>query len=274
MRNMKRKGMATVMMVAAFLVCLATMYSCGNAKQEKAGKARTENRLMGQAKAWDDLAKAAKIIDSDDESFWAYGVADSILLTTDGKDSPETQAKINSAVTYIYYGMSYTRTIRNGSAGQDPIKALTDLSAIINKNMQTDYYSLLRNELRAIYAAIFFYKMSNMSSAPGLDELCNIEKKHLTKMSDNPSEDEVRAASSRIKKLWFKVYAQFIVDLTGDDSKLMDYAAVFDALPGTAEEVKAMGDAEYNKALEGCTTAQTAMVNDLVDGINRIPKEK
>jgi hypothetical protein len=267
--DMMRKTFLAIMMSVVSIFTFTTSMSCGNHRQQSVSKepAISEN-LENQTQALSNLAKAAELIDSDRESYWAYDMADSILRKVDVKNINAAQAKLYSATTYIYYGMSYTRTCSRGSA--NPLADFKNLSGIINHDYATDGYSMLVNELRAVYAPIFFYKMSNMQSTPQLEKWYATEFDNLKNIKKGYTDSELKAESSRIKQLWFKVYCVMLCDLTSGSQKLEGYSHTFEKLPIKVDDVKAMSNSGYNKIQNDCLKAQTAMINELVVGINNL----
>lgn len=70
-----------------FLIVIGSItIGCGNAKKLPLLSEEESEILTEQSKAVRNLIKVAHIIDHDDESYWAYETADSIIKTISSTD--------------------------------------------------------------------------------------------------------------------------------------------------------------------------------------------
>ena len=131
--------------------------------------------LAEQSKAVQNLIKVAPIIDHDDESYWAYEKADSIINTISSYDSPFyiQQSKIYSALNYIFYGMSYTSSV---TYGQDALDVLSETNKFIvnpvSSSTPEDSIMLYTSAIERSFISAYrhFYFVSNMASAQAMVE--------------------------------------------------------------------------------------------------------
>lgn len=148
---------------------------CGNAKNSNSLSVEETKILTEQSKAVHNLINVAHIIDHDDESYWAYETADSIINTISSDDSPFyiQQSKIYSALNYIFYGMSYTRSV---SHGQDALEVLLETNKFvvnpISSSTPGDSIMLYTSDIERSFISAYrnFYFVSNMESTQALVE--------------------------------------------------------------------------------------------------------
>ena len=139
------------------ILLLLCAVSCQTKKEDKGIKDLQESVCR--------LSSAAIWIDNDDESLWAYGKADSIAKSMELNDESQWKdlARAYSALSFISYGMSYTRAARRGN--EEEFNSLTDFLVIINPDTIRPNQSLHFNELMADIGFAKFYDVSNMERA-------------------------------------------------------------------------------------------------------------
>lgn len=111
------------------------------------------------------LSSAAIWVDNDTESIWAYGMADSIAKSMELKDESQWRdlARAYSALSYISYGMSYTRSAIRGN--RDDFIRISDILVPIDPDTILPNQSLHFDELMADIGFAKFYDVSNMERA-------------------------------------------------------------------------------------------------------------
>lgn len=237
--------------------------------------------LKNQSNGLIEFAKVSDIIDSDDESYWAYTYADSILSTIDvsGKKYLKDLTKIYSAYTHIFYGMSYTRSISAISRG-DKYSFEELNSTIIQPSSKDvfDYHSLAKNELSSIYCMINFYKVSRMPRYNDMYTLFqkdSLENENIFK--NYPAETAYRIVSLKNKKLYFKTFVGLIIDIYSTNNQnaeetdynnymqgLVKLGEEMDKIPSNYDVILNLSEQEYYEYTLKSSEVQKSMVNLLV----------
>lgn len=243
--------------------------------------------LTNQSIALRDFAKNADIIDSDTESYWAYEYTDSILSSIDlsGKTYLKDLNKIYSAYTYIFYGMSYTRSILAISRGDK-----YSLEELIGTNIQpstkdiADYHSLAKNELASIYSMINFYKVSRMPRYNDMYTLFQNDSLESENTFKNyPAKTAYRVVSFENKKLYFKTFVGLILDIysiNNQNTEESDYKKYvqgliklgeeMDKIPSSYDAIINLSEQEYYEHILKSSEVQKSMLNLLVTEIKTL----
>lgn len=231
------------------------------------------------------LSQIANVIDNDDESYWAYKYADSTLSTIDesGKSYYKDLTKIYSAYSYIFYGMSYKRTVMSISRGDD--YAFEDLNqTIINPSSKkiVDLSNLSKNELSSIHSIINFYKVSRMPRYDNMQDMFKHNKLENEYIFKNTSQEQAyRITSFNNKKLFFKIFAGLIIDIYSinnkdvDDTTYNDYMKTIlklgekmDEIPFDNAKITKLNSLQYYAYILKSSEVQKAMLNLLAKEID------
>ena len=174
------------------------------------------------------LSSVAKNIDADVESIWAYKTADSIVHTMELSSESVWRdlARSYSALSYIGYGMSYSRSARSGD-----VNNLFRLSTVIAKcdpdSIKPNQYLHLL-ELKSDSSFIFFYGVSHMERTEDMD---NINKESLSLLesvysdkskNSNLKDQEISDSFKKFQKEnkdFFSIYSLMLGDLLNVNCK-------------------------------------------------------
>jgi len=228
------------------------------------------------------LSKIANVIDSDDASFWGYEYADSLLSTIDysGLNYYNDLTKIFSAYTYIFTGMSYTRTIYAMSRGEKySLDELYSLIILPSNGKIANYSELAKKEQLSFYSIINFYKVSRMPKYTDLQALYFSDSLTLEQVFKQYSPiSAYKIVSLENKRLYFKILASLIVDIHSinyqeDDeadfrnfiTQLVSLGEELDGIPTDHELIIKLSDKEYFKNAVMSSIVQNTMLNLLVN---------
>lgn len=197
-----------------FILFLFISQTYGQSSQNLAEKTR---ELSNQKKTISLLTGVSNIIDSDTESFFAYNQANELVskVNSSGTNYHEDLSKIYSAYSYIFYGMSYTRTIKAVSRGDDySLKELSNSILEYEDKIAISNYELSKKEIASIYSIINFYKVSRMPKYIAMNENYNRYYSSMEKAYKQYDEnDAYNIASLNNKKLFFKTLASLVIDI-------------------------------------------------------------
>lgn len=260
------------------LVLIFTLNGCNTQENNLKEKSLI---LTNQSIALRDFAKTANIIDSDTESYWAFGYADSILSSIDlsGKTYLNDLNKIYSAYTHIFYGMSYTKSIMAIASGDN--YSLEELNrTIIQPSTKeiTDYYSLAKNELSSIYSMINFYKVGGMQRYNDMYTLFQNDSTVSENTFKNyPAEKAYRIVSFENKKLYYKTILCLIVDIYSINNEntekseydkymqgLHELGVEMDKIPSNYDTILNLSEQEYYEYILKSSEVQKTMLNLLI----------
>ena len=213
MKSIKNKIISFLLFVIAFIT---TGY--GNANNIYSLSDEETKILAEQSKAVQNLIKVAHIIDHDDESYWAYETADSIINTISSYDSPFyiQQSKIYSALNYIFYGMSYTSSV---TYGQDALDVLSETNKFIvnpiSSSTPEDSIMLYTSAIERSFISAYrnFYFVSNMESTQAMVEREKIFDDFINSQVSSYSGDPSKFILLNNKKLFNQTFAILIVEL-------------------------------------------------------------
>jgi hypothetical protein len=240
--------------------------------------------LQNQTESLLNLSKMANVIDDDTESYWAYKYADSTLSTIDksGKSYYKDLNKIYTAYSYIFYGMSYTRTVMAISRGDDYSFEELNQTIIQTKNDKIiDLSKIAINEMSSIQSVINFYKVSRMERYGRMQNMFENSDTENKNIFDNHSQEQAyRIVSLNNKKLFFKIFAGLIIDIYSinnqdvDDITFNNYAKSIlkqgekmDEIPSDIDKINALNDAEYYTNILKSSEVQKSMLNQLISEI-------
>ncbi len=234
-----------------------------------------------------EFQKIANKIDSDSESYWAYGQAKELLKSVDrsGKNFDRDLSKIYATYTYIFYGMSYTKSIMAMSRGED--YSLTELNKTLIKDpnlKEKEYYNLSKQELASIYSIINFYKVSRMPKYSKMYERFQQDSKENEQLfKDYPAVSAFKIKTLDNKKLYFMTFVNLIIDLylvnnqdVSDSDyeiyvqKLIDLGEEMDKIPSNYETILVLSEQEFYHWLEHGSAVQNTMMGLLVNELNEL----
>jgi hypothetical protein len=246
--------------------------------------------LENQQKNLMAFSKKAYLIDNDTESYWGYEFADSLLaaVNLNGKNYFEDLSRIYSAYTYIFYGMSYTKTIYAVSRGDNySLEELTKTIIPFDRNKKIDKQDLSNKELASIYGLINFYKVSRM---PGYERMNTVFNEY-SEISGNlfrqyPENEAYKVVSLKNKKLYFKTIINLVTDLyvinnqTTDEIIIKKYleeltakAKTLDSIPDDYSEVSKLSDKNFYEFISVCAKIQGEMLILLTNEIETLAKQ-
>lgn len=247
--------------------------------------------LKNQSESLVQLAKIASVIDSDTESYVAFKYSDSLLLSIDksGKNFNLDLSKVYSAQSIIFYGMSYTKSIKAISRGDN--YSLDELNKSIiqpSKSNIIDYYKLSKNELFSIYSIINFYKVSRMARYANMNKLFENDLLKLESAFKNyEKKSAYRIISFNNKKLFYKIFIGLIIDLHSinnpniDDTTFNNYAQILvklgekmDKIPSDYHTIIKLSDKVYYNHIVNSSEVQKSLLNLLINEIKILKKSK
>ena len=263
----------------AFVVVVFT--SCKSQEESKILKNQYEGLV--------EFAKVANVIDDDDESYWAYNYADSLLKTIDksGKSYYGDLSKIYSAYTHIFYGMSYTKTIYALSGGAK--HSLAELSNTVIKssdNEEIDLHKLSKDELASIYSIINFYKVSRMPKYDNMAALFQDYSMESEEMYNNYAKElAYKIVSLNNKKLFYKTLVNLNVDIylannpdVGEAAynkyldELRRLGGELDKIPSDEATIIALSEKDYLDCLLKSSAVQKSMLTLLTNELKSLKK--
>ena len=263
----------------AFVVVVFT--SCKSQEESKILKNQYEGLV--------EFAKVANVIDDDDESYWAYNYADSLLKTIDksGKSYYGDLSKIYSAYTHIFYGMSYTKTIYALSGGAK--HSLAELSNTVIKssdNEEIDLHKLSKDELASIYSIINFYKVSRMPKYDNMAALFQDYSMESEEMYNNYAKElAYKIVSLNNKKLFYKTLVNLNVDIylannpdVGEAAynkyldELRRLGGELDEIPSDEATIIALSEKDYLDCLLKSSAVQKSMLTLLTNELKSLKK--
>lgn len=260
------------MAIMAVIVMMMAFASCKGKSQNQVSTETTDSMDVAIA----SLKCVAHIIDTDDESYWAYGQADSLLnISAHTQKYADKRTAEFDALTHIFYGMSYTRAVMSGQ------EALANLGKIFDcVNRKTGFSEPINSELNAINACITFYEVSNMSTAKDMrkkyDDFATRYKKAANTDANGDIHDKYYALNN--KKLFFMMFGSLISDLSYTVAKndperqnIQSWANQLDAIPSESiDDIKGMSNEVYQQNLRIAEHIQVEMIDHLAKLIAKL----
>ncbi len=220
------------------------------------------------------LKSVANIIDSDDESYWAYGQADSLLeVSANAQEYNDKRAAEFDALTHIFYGMSYSKAVWSGDVAN-----LTKISECLAR--KTGFAEPINSELNAINACITFYEVTQMPAAKVMRKKYDDFHAMYEEAVDADVTEDMRNKYYAVnnKKLFYMTFGCLISDLshtvTTDDAErqnILSWANQLDAIPSDSiDDIKGMSDEVYQKNLAAGEHVQAEMISHLAKLITKL----
>lgn len=225
------------------------------------------------------------LIDRDIESQWAYSQADSLLSTIDGSGSRyyEDLTIVYAAYSHIFYGMSYTNSVRSITRGEDySLQELVETIIQPLSGTAINYNNIAEHEFASIYSMINFYKVGRMFNYDLMQTIFNeyaVDVKEI--YQKYRPEEAYRITSLEYKKLHYKIMSLFIVDVyytnhpyDNDASRdeyignIVGLGEIMDEIPIEYEPILALSDAEYYGSILKASGVHREMIDLLVEQIN------
>lgn len=153
--------------IVIFLLCACTQQKT---VQIEAEKPLLDSVLIYKKEGLKALIKEVDYWGDDTESYWAYGQADSILdCITDYSQHEESLARIYSATSYVFYGLSYvpsvmvaSRKYYTGEEKEFPKVGIEESTKIIIRDSEIPAQDKELNtsvmEVMALYSMLYFFK--------------------------------------------------------------------------------------------------------------------
>lgn len=262
------------------------IHSAAQAQQNRFLKEKSKT-LNNQIDNLIEFQKIANKIDSDSESYWAYGQANELLKSVDGsgKNFDRDLSRIYAAYTHVFYGMSYTKSIMAISRGDD--YSLNELNSTLIKDTEaqkTDYYNLSKKELSSIYSIINFYKVSSMPKFPDMNERYQgFSSKNEELFKKYSALSAYKISSLNNKKLYYMTVVSLIVDLysvnnpsvSNEEFKSSMHELVYlgdkmDEIPTNHELTITLSNQEYYHWIEQASEVQKTLMGLLVNELKKL----
>ena len=269
---------------------LSAFFSCANVQKDLINEQNDflhekSSILKNYSESLTQFNEIAYLIDNDLESQWSYRQADSLLSTIDasGKNYYDDLTKVYAAYSHLFYGLSYTNSVRSITRGED--YSLEELVAtIINplSGSAINYSNIANHELASMYSMINFYKVGRMyryNSMQSIFDGYSAESKEI--YQQYTAEEAYRIASFENKKLYYKMFYCFItdvyyinhfdkIDAENDEyiDNLVRLGEIMDELPIEHEPILALSDAEYYSAILKASEVHSEMFDLLIEQLN------
>lgn len=247
-----------------------------------------EEILTEQTEAVKNLIQVAHKIDSDDASYWAYETADSILNTISHEGSFYIQqSKVYSALTYVFFGMSYTKS---NLCGPEALERTSQcITYPLSSSTPEDSIMLCASiiERLSISASLNFYLLSKIESSDieSAQNLIEIEDRFDDIMINEISEysgDYSKFILLKNKNLFCKAFATLIFDCDATindgeiDNELFDEMISLakeqdKILADDIEEVCSLSEDDFLEILHKSTHIQSRHIQILADRISKLP---
>ena len=162
------------LLIIAFLAFCSLSACTGENNSESAQKEPSSIRdsvLIYKIQGLKAFIKEADYWGNDTESYWAYGQADSILdCITDYSQYEESLARIYSATSYVFYGLSYVPSVmaesqryHTGEEDEDvPKVGIEESTKIIIRDSEIPAQAKELNtsvmEVAALHSMLYFFK--------------------------------------------------------------------------------------------------------------------
>ena len=231
---------------------------------------------MAMAVAIASLKSVAHIIDADDESYWAYDQADSLLnISAHTQNYADKRTAEFNALTHIFYGMSYTRAVMSGPEAMANLGKISDYL-----NRKTGFAEPINSELNAINGCITFYEVSNMPTAKDIrkkyDDFAVLYKKAASTDVNEGTQNKYYALNN--KKLFFMTFGCLISDLSSivanndpERQNIQSWANQLDAIPSESiDDIKGMSDGVYQQNMRIAEHIQVEMIDHLAKLISKL----
>lgn len=215
------------------------------------------------------LSSAAIWVDNDTESIWAYGMADSIAKSMELKDESQWRdlARAYSALSYISYGMSYTRSVRRGN--RDDIIGITDILVPIDPDTILPNQSLHIDELMADIGFAKFYDVSNMENA---SEMYDVTSYFLHSLDSIYAKEDIAPMDrfwqfQRLNNNFFYIFTCMLGDLFSiNSSNDKEFEKKRDILTKLGEELDSLPE-DRDEMLATKIKVRAKLLNMLADEI-------
>lgn len=288
------------LLITAFLaICLFSSCTGGNKEvtaQQRVSSIR-DSVLIYKIQGLKAFIKEADYWGSDTESYWAYGQADSILdCITDYSQYEESLARIYSATSYVFYGLSYVPSVmaecRQHYTGKDessPKVGLEESTKIVIRDSlssATDTISsLLEMEIAALFSTVYLYKAIEYV---GFEErvLPNLHRgEQMTKYTDMSEETEMKLYSVCNMQAWYNLIIMLTqmshYELHGKAADLetmpwkefIELAHWHDALTENPQRYETISDEEFHKIEVKAAYTQYIMMKHIAENLAKL-KEK
>lgn len=280
--------------IALSLLCACTQTKTAKVATEKFLR---DSVLIYKIQGLKAFIKEANYWGNDTESYWAYGQADSILdCITDYSQYEESLARIYSATSYVFYGLSYVPSVmaecRQHYTGKDesfPKVGLEESTKIVIRDSlssATDTISsLLEMEIAALFSTVYLYKAIEYV---GFEErvLPNLHRgEQMTKYTDMSEETEMKLYSVCNMQAWYNLIIMLTqmshYELHGKAADLetmpwkefIELAHWHDALTENPQRYETISDEELHQIEVKAAYTQYIMMKHLAENLAKM-KEK
>lgn len=236
---------------------------------------------------FDTLASGSKILDSDIESLRAYSEAkkqiDTACVLLDKFDYLGGYSRIWTASSYITYGISYTKTIKNNFSLKELGSNIIDP---INSGLNTDdlWCIIDEQEEKAISGWVYYYKVSRNPICGVLEE-ARLQKEESRKKILSSHDPAAAHRLLQVENLnyGFKIYSEVFKDLnsnlhfTSNDSianKIDEWATSTNAINIDSWSVATMSDSAFNEIYTPARLSNLDMISYIAEAIVSYSKLK
>lgn len=160
---------------SCFLSFLIIICMCSCSQNRAAFNNQTSTRdsvIIYKKQGLQKFIEVADYWGNDTESYWAYDQANAILDSiTDYSKYEESLARIYSATSYVFYGLSYLPSIITAATQEPesfPKVGIKETGEIIirDSKLPENYtlYDIYELELRSLYSILYFFKAADFMS--------------------------------------------------------------------------------------------------------------
>lgn len=227
--------------------------------------------LTDQQKA--EITRLASFIDQyspDDESYWARGEAAKQLSRVTGRDSDfyQDQARLASAWSYVFYGMSYVPMCYHATSSDD-LKKLSNNIVELGSARHYSEKELVGFQLKAMKALAYFHH------AQGVEDGYKAMMEMITKTENKNKDLSVRRQLMNNQILFYKLIVQDIVSMNGciDEDVLKEVKVAADSIDSNSINddgaLIKMSEIDYRKLLSSMIRANSKITKVFNNGISQ-----
>ena len=283
--------------IAIFLLCACTQQKTAQVKAEKTLR---DSVLIYKKEGLKALIKEADYWGDDTESYWAYGQADSILgCITDYSQYEESLARIYSATSHVFYGLSYVPSVmaecRQHDTGEDesfPKVGIEESTKIIIRDSEIPAQAKELNtsvmEVMALYSMLYFFKVVGFPD--------NFEERFIPFFMQSMKYEEIyttytvetayRLQSVYNMTMWYNFVVTLAqlsyIELHNDErpdfesrpwKEFIDLAYWHDSLINDIERYESISDEEFHQIEVKAAYTQCIMMKHIAENLAKL-KEK
>lgn len=263
---MKSIGIMFGIVVLAFfaLFFYATLKSCNENGETTATEQQKE-----------EITRLSGFIDQyspDDESFWARDEAMKQLKLVSGNDSDfyQDQAHFASALSYVFYGMSYVPMCRHSSSPYKDLKELSDNIVRLDSAHRYSAEELVGLQLKAIKAQAYFHH------AQGVEDGYKAKMKMIAETISKNKNVSIRQQLMNNQVLFYKLLVQDIASMGNhiDEDAINEVKTAADSIDSNVisddSKLNQMSENDFRSRLSIMMVANCKVLSVFNNGISQI----